>query len=136
MSAEELGAWQSYVVLGRYWLCRRNTSKNGIRSLAHEMESARFSIVLMNVLCWLLSVVSVYGVQFEPPVPTWRKVGRNDAKDGSSGNQGFEARNGHGLCVFKDSLWVVAGRSEEYVTHNIIPSVQRSDVWKRCVPAS
>ncbi len=90
-------------------------------------------VVLYVLYCLLLSVVSVYSVQFEPPVPTWKKVRRNDAEVGLSGNQGFAARNGHGLCVFKDSLWVVGGRSEEYITYNLIPSVRRSDVWKRCV---
>ncbi len=90
-------------------------------------------MIVVNVLYCLLSVVPVYGAQFEPPVPSWRKVKGNDAKIGSSGNQGFAARNGHGLCVFKDSLWVVGGYSEEYITYNLIPSVRRSDVWKRCV---
>ncbi len=92
------------------------------------MENKGSMIVVLYILCYLLlSSLSICGVQFEPPVPTWKKVKRSDS------NQGFAARNGFGLCVFKDSLWVVGGRSEEYITYNLIPSVRRSDVWKRCM---
>ena len=41
----------------------------------------------------------------------------------------YYCSSAHASCVFKEKIWVVGGRTAEYVTWNLLNSYKAGDVW-------